>query len=64
MKVEFSCHIFEKFSNIKLCDNPLVGGEMFHAERTDEQTDMPKQVDVLCNLRKPLKTLSTHTFVK
>jgi len=32
-KIEFSVQIFEKYSNIKLCDNPAVGAESFHADR-------------------------------
>jgi len=46
MKVEFSGHIFEKYSNfIKM--RP-VGAELFHADgRTDGQTEMTKLIIVL-----------------
>ena len=33
MKLEFSRHIFEKYSNITFLEDPLVGAELFHADR-------------------------------
>jgi len=40
MKIEYSLKILKKYSNIKFCENPSSGGEVFHA---DGRTDMTKQ---------------------
>jgi hypothetical protein len=37
MNLEFSCQIFEKFSNIKFHENPSHGSRVFQCERTDGQ---------------------------
>jgi len=40
MNLDFSRHIFEKYSNIKFHENPFSGAKLFHAGgRTDGQTD-------------------------
>jgi hypothetical protein len=53
MKLDFSRHIFEKYSNIKRHVNPSCGAELFHAGgRTDWQTDkqdMTKLTIAFCN---------------
>jgi len=37
MKLEFSRQIFEKFSNIRVYENPpTVSAELFHVDRHDE----------------------------
>jgi len=55
MNLEFSYHIFEKYSNIRFCDNPSSGRKDVPCGRIDGQTDMARLVDALCNLRTPLK---------
>jgi hypothetical protein len=44
MRIEFSRQIFEKYSNIKLHENPSSGSGVFPCGRTDEQTDMTKLI--------------------
>jgi len=39
MKVSFSRHIFEKYSNIKFHKNPSSGSRVVQYGRTDEHTD-------------------------
>jgi hypothetical protein len=39
MKLEFSQQIFEKYSNIKLHDNPSSGSRVVPYEQTDGRTD-------------------------
>jgi hypothetical protein len=49
-KLELSCEIFEKYSNIKIHDNPFCGSEVVHAGgRTDRQTGMSKLMVAFCN---------------
>jgi len=55
MKLEFSCHVFEKYSHIKFYNNPSSGRRVVPRGGTDGQTDMPKQVDALCNFAKTPK---------
>jgi hypothetical protein len=49
MKIEFSGQIFEKYSNIKLRDNPFNGSRIVPCGRTDGQTDMTKLTVVFRN---------------
>ena len=45
MKLEFSCQIFEKYSNVKFHENPSSGSRVVQYERTTEgQTDMTKLI--------------------
>jgi len=54
MKLEFSRETFEKNCHIKFHDNPLVGAELFHADR---RTDM-YLIAAFCNFAKaPKKTV-------
>ena len=65
MKLELSCHIFEKYSNIKFYDNPSSRRRVVPRGRADGQTDMPKQVDALCNFVKaPKNTFNAYIFQK
>jgi hypothetical protein len=41
MKLEFSQHIFEKYSNIKFDENPFIGSRVVPT-RKDDRTDMTK----------------------
>jgi len=43
MKLEFSRHIFEKYSDIKFTKIRALGAELFQADRrTERKTDMAK----------------------
>jgi len=42
MELEFSRHIFEKYSNIKFHENPSSGSRVVPCAETDGQTDMTK----------------------
>jgi len=42
--LEFSRQIFEKYSNIKFCENPCCGSRVVPCGQTDRQTDMTKQI--------------------
>ena len=42
MELQFSRHIFEKYSNIKFHENPSSGSRDFPCGETDGQTDMTK----------------------
>ena len=51
--LEFSWQIFEKSSNIKFHENPLVRTELFYADgRTDRRTDMTKLIVAFRNFAK------------
>ena len=62
MKVEFSRHIFEKYSHITFHENPysesrvVVGGQM--DGRTDRQTDMTKLIVAFRSFVNALKNCS------
>jgi hypothetical protein len=53
MKLDFSEHIFEKYSNIKFHENPSSGSHVVPRRRmdgqTDKQTDMKKLTVTFCN---------------
>jgi len=40
MKLEFSGHIFEKYSNIKFDESPSSGSRLFPCGQTDGQKDI------------------------
>jgi len=44
MKLEFSRHIFKKYSNIRFHENPSSGSRVVPCGRTDGQTYMAKQI--------------------
>jgi hypothetical protein len=44
MKLEFSCHIFEKYPNIKFHENPSSGSRIVQYEFADGRTDMTKLI--------------------
>ena len=44
MKLDFSRQIFEKFSYMKLHENPSIGSRVVPCRRTDGQTDMMKPI--------------------
>jgi len=54
MKLEFSCQIFEKYSNIKFHENPSSGSWTMWA---DQQTDIMKLIVAFCNLANAQKKL-------
>jgi hypothetical protein len=67
MKLWFSRHIFEKYTNIKFNENPSGGNGVFPCgqtdERTDGRTDMTKLIVALRNIANAPKTsyiFSTH----
>jgi len=58
MKLELSRQVFEKYSDIKINENPSIGGpDLFHAyRRTDRQTDMTKLIVAFRNFANASKT--------
>jgi hypothetical protein len=59
-KLEFSRHIFEKYSNIKLHENPYSGGRIVHA---DGRTDMKKLIVSFHNFANaPTKVLKLNNY--
>jgi hypothetical protein len=44
MKLEFPRQICEKFSSVKIHENPSTGSSVVPWGRTDRQTDMPKLI--------------------
>jgi hypothetical protein len=44
MNLEFSLHIFEKYSNIKIHENPSIGSRVVPCGQTKGQTDMTKLI--------------------
>jgi hypothetical protein len=53
MKLEFSLHIIQKFSNIKFYENP--SSDMLHVDRQTDKTEGPKM---------SLKTASCEDVVR
>jgi hypothetical protein len=47
MKLEFSQHIFKKYSNVNFNENPSIGSQVVQCRWMDSQTDM-KLVFTLC----------------
>jgi len=59
MKLEFSQHIFEKYSNITFHKNSSSKAKLFQADgQTDRQTDMLKLIVAFQNFAKVSKKLS------
>jgi hypothetical protein len=64
MKIEFSRHIFEKYSNIKFNENPCIGGRVF-SMRTDGRTGVTKSIVPFRNFAKAIKNrllVSSYLF--
>jgi len=59
MKLEFSRHIFEKYSNIKFHENPSCGSRVVPCGHTDGQTDMTKLIVAVRNFANAPKHLLT-----
>jgi hypothetical protein len=49
MKLEFSRQVFEKYSNIKLLENPLIGRRVVPYVQTEGRTDMKDLIDACRN---------------
>jgi hypothetical protein len=49
MKLEFSRHMFEKYSNIKFHENPSSGSQVVACRRLDRWTHMTKVTVAFCN---------------
>jgi len=61
MKLDFSRHIFEKYSNVKYYENPSSGSRVVPCgqmdERIDGQTDMTKPIVAFRNFAKAPETV-------
>jgi hypothetical protein len=58
MKTEFSRQIFEKYTDIKLHENPFSGSRIVPCGQTDRQTDMTKIIVAFSNFTKaPVKSI-------
>ena len=52
MKLEFSRHIFEKYSKIKFHENPTSGNRVVRRGQSDGRTDMAKLIVAFSNFAK------------
>jgi hypothetical protein len=62
MQLEFSGHIFEKYSNIKFHDNQSSGNRVVLWRWTDWQTDMTKPIVAFRNFANAPKNIEKNTF--
>jgi hypothetical protein len=62
MKLEFSRHIFEKYSNI-ICDESPVGAELFHVERLTNRRIDGQTMKITFVLRNFAKTSNVISFL-
>jgi hypothetical protein len=59
MKLEFSCQIFEKYSNITFNENLFIGNRVVPCGRQDRRTDMTK---LIVSCRKFVNASKNSTF--
>jgi len=60
MKLEFSRHIFDKYSNIKFHENPSSGSRVVLRRRADGRTDMMKLIVAFHNFSNAPKKTAFH----
>jgi hypothetical protein len=60
MKLEFSRHVFEKYSNIKFRENPSSVNRIVQCGRTDRETDMTKLIMAFRNLTRRLTKICAN----
>jgi hypothetical protein len=60
MKLEFSRHIFEQFSNIKFYENPSSERRVFSCGQSDRRTDLTKLTAAFHSVANAQTTISTR----
>ena len=62
MKIEFSWHISEKYSNVKFHENPSSGSRVFPCGQTDGQLDGQTSIRNFANVHKNTNKVHKRKF--